>query len=511
MRHRPTAICRYGNTAIISGLAVYFFIMPAAIIVFDLNDPYLRDGRIPACAFRWHRALSPKYERWACERVASGAADELDLYDIAGTEWPVFGSVFYLWATEALQAEYERHPDMASAVPRDYAAGAIEAAAALVADPGHATWVKQHWGEDYLHTENVFYRTLLIAGLTSHYKLTGNEQYLPILRDQVETLSQALDESPFGLLDDYPGECYPTDVVGAIGVIRRADEVLGTDHSAFVQRAIRGFQGSLLDPVGLPPYSADPDGGRIHGRSRGCGNSFLLTFVPEIWPDIADSWYDAYETHFWQHKWTAVGFREFPKDEPDREWYMDVDSGPVLAGHGFAACAFGVGTARVYGRFDHAYPLSAEMLVTSWPLLDGTLLGPRVLSNAIDAPYLGEAGVLFALTRQPTGDVKLKPNGALPGFVYILLTGYFGIGLLLVLLAFKRVRVWRRRRTDTPVPAARTQLGLWLGLVLVGCTLILAGNVVVGGVLMLGAQFLPRFEKLAKKVTPVTAESEPAC
>jgi len=134
-----------------------------------------------------------------------------------------------------------------------------------------------------------------------------------------------------------------------------------------------------------------------------------------------------------------------------------------------------------------------------------------VLSNAIDAPYLGEAGVLFALTRQPTGDVKLKPNGALPGFVYILLTGYFGIGLLLVLLAFKRVRVWRRRRTDTPVPAARTQLGLWLGLVLVGCTLILAGNVVVGGVLMLGAQFLPRFEKLAKKVTPVTAESEPAC
>ncbi len=52
---------------------------------------------------------------------------------------------------------------------------------------------------------------------------------------------------------------------------------------------------------------------------------------------------------------------------------MDVDAGPVLAGHGFAACAFGIGAARANGRFNHAWPLSAEMLVTCWPLLDGTL------------------------------------------------------------------------------------------------------------------------------------------
>ena len=47
---------------------------------------------------------------------------------------------------------------------------------------------------------------------------------------------------------------------------------------------------------------------------------------------------------------------------------MDVDSGPV-------------GAARANGRFDHAYPLSAEMLFACWPLPDGTLLFPRILSG----------------------------------------------------------------------------------------------------------------------------------
>jgi hypothetical protein len=229
-----------------------------------------------------------------------------------------------------------------------------------------------------------------------------------------------------------------------------------------------------------------------------------------MWPDVAELWYDLYEKHFWQHKWTAVGFREFPKDEPNRDWYMDVDSGPVLAGHGFAACAFGVGTARTYGRFDHAYPLSAEMMVTCWPLLDGTLLGPRVLSNAVDAPYLGEAGVLFAMTRQPVGDVEFPEAGPLPGFVYILLAGYFGTGLLLVLLSLKRIRDWRRRRTDHPVPLASIQLSLWAVMIAVGCIVAFTHSVAIGAILLLIAQFLPRGEKLTKKNVRTTTETAEA-
>ncbi len=124
--------------------------------------------------------------------------------------------------------------------PRQYARGAIEAAAALVADPNHAGWVRQHWGDDYLKKENLFYRMLLISALTSYQKLLGDTRYEAPLRRQVESLAQELEDSPHGLLDDYPGQCYPIDIVPAIAAIRRADAVLGTDHSQFVARAVRG-------------------------------------------------------------------------------------------------------------------------------------------------------------------------------------------------------------------------------------------------------------------------------
>jgi len=51
------------------------------------------------------------------------------------------------------------------------------ASARLVADPNHAAWVKAHWGADYLHHQNVFYRELLMAGLTTSRKLTGDRQW----------------------------------------------------------------------------------------------------------------------------------------------------------------------------------------------------------------------------------------------------------------------------------------------------------------------------------------------
>ena len=97
------------------------------------------------------------------------------------------------------------------------------AASDLVIDPKHASWVKKHWGTNYLHRENVFYRMLVIAALTSREKMLHDGAHLDALRDQVETFSKELDDSKSGLLNDYPGECYPGDVMAAIMCIRRAD------------------------------------------------------------------------------------------------------------------------------------------------------------------------------------------------------------------------------------------------------------------------------------------------
>jgi hypothetical protein len=124
-------------------LSLYFFLIPVGILIYDLNDPGLASDKMPRCVFRWHRSLSPRYEEWALNRLAQGPAPGLPEAGVSGTEWPVFGSVFYLWATEALQQAVDRDPTLSRTPPKDYARGAIQAAAALVVDPNQATWIKK--------------------------------------------------------------------------------------------------------------------------------------------------------------------------------------------------------------------------------------------------------------------------------------------------------------------------------------------------------------------------------
>ncbi len=484
-------VVRYGNLIAITLLALHFFIVPAFLVIYFICDPNLHGPGVPKMAWWAHRRLSPKYERWATERLSLPTGNA-NTEDISGTEWPLFGSVFYLWSTESLQQGWENGDRWSATAPAVYAKGAIEAAAALVTAPTQAAWVEKHWGKEYLHNENVFYRMLLISAMTSHERLLKSGRYLPALRDQVESLSGELDRSPSGLLNDYPDECYPTDVLAAVAAIHRADAVLGTDHSRFIERERRAFDGPCLDPsTGLPPYDALASSGRPLGTARGCGNSYMTLNAPGLWPETAAQWYTRYEKHFWQYRWMTFGFREFPKGTPGKEWYADVDSGPVIAGHGIAASAFGAGGARLNGRFDHAWPLCAEMVAASWPLAGGALAAPHVLSNATDAPYLGEAGILYFLTRQPTSNVAVRRGGHLPLFVPMLLVIYLALGAVVLLLAYRRLHQWRRQPPN-PAPLARVQLALWVVLLAAGLGFILAGHWIPGMVSLLVSQLLPR-------------------
>lgn len=493
MTRRLPVVCVYANTVMAIVLSVCLFILPVVAVVQSLRDPALQSGDIPQCAFRWHRALSPKYERWARGRVTSGSAAELTTGNISGTEWPLFGSVFYLWATESLQQAAQENPTRCRVPPSEYARGAIEAAAALVADPNHAGWVREHWGDAYLQKENLFYRMLLISALTSYQKLLGDAKYEGLLREQVESLAKELNESPFGLLDDYPGQCYPVDIVPAIAAIRRADAVLGTDHSAFVARAIRGFEGDRLDrDTGLPAYVVDARTGRPKDIARGVGLSFMLIWAPELWPQTAENWYHDYERQFWQEGTWFSGFREFPKGT-DVGWFnlTDVDAGPIVGGYGVAASAFGVGAARVMGRTDQACKLMAQTLAAVWPLPNGTLLAPRILSNVSDAPYLGEAATLFAFTRRTLAPVQSDPHAKLPIFVYASLTILLALGVFEIATTFRRLRRWQRGAARFYWPHPGLQVALW-SILLLGTVVLWLMSCVLGAfVLLLAALTLP--------------------
>ena len=443
----------YLSGGLLLGFSLYFLAIPAAMIIHDLQDPGLKNGNMPEFTYRWHKHLSGKLGPWAEQRVQSGRAAELDTYDISGTEWPIFGTVFYLWSTESLQQAWEQNPSPSETMPKEYANRAIEAAGKLVSDPNHANWVKQHWGNDYLTRENLFYRMLLISGLSSYQALTENQQYTELLREQVESLARELDNSPHGLLDDYPDQCYPIDILPAIAVIKRADKLLGTDHSEFVSRAVRGFQGDVLDPnTDLPSYVASSRTGKGLGPARGVGASFMLIWAAEIWPEVARDWYTSFERYFWQESMWISGVREFSRNAGVAEWMIDVDAGPVIGGYGTAASAFGIGAARSMNRFDHAYALSAEALASSWPLPDGSLLIPRLVSNATDAPYVGEAALLFSFTRMPFNsplnqgrEAQLTSPHSLPLIVYLIAAAF---ALLAACGIWGSVRILNRARSN---------------------------------------------------------------
>lgn len=494
------ALCVYVNTAVMVFLSLYFFLLPAGLLIYDLNDSGLASDKMPRFAFRWHRSLSPKYEKWADERMAQGPAPGRDEAGVSGTEWPVFGSVFYLWATESLQDAVNRDPSLSRTQPKDYARGAIQAATALVVDPGQATWVKEYWGEDYLTHKNLFYRMMLISAMTSYEKLIGDKKYIEPLRLQVESLARELDASPYGLVEDYPGYTYPVDIVAAIAAIQRADTVLGTDHSAFVQRSVRGFQGTRLhQDTGLPGYLAHAQKGYAQDCARGIGLSFMLIWAPELWPDTARDWYQKYETHFWQEDTCFAGFREYSKDI-DVGWLEmnDPDAGPVFKGYGTAACAFGIAASRAQGRYDHTGALAAQALVASWPLPDGSLLGPRLLSHFSEAPYLGEATTLFIFAHRSPAQAKGVAQGAIPRSVYLALLVYIGIGLYELGSALYALKRWHRLKATRTIKATRLQGIVWCAL--------MAGALVTWYVLhpLVALMFL-----LSAQVLPTTARQRP--
>jgi hypothetical protein len=418
----------------------------------------------------------------------------LSTNNISGTEWPLFGSVFYLWAVENLQEAWESGDHGTAIEPKVFARDGIIAASELVVDPKHATWVKKHWGADYLHRENVFYRMLVIAALTTREKLLHDSAHSDLLRDQVETFAQELDSSKTGLLDDYPGECYPGDVLAALMCIKRADTVLGTDHSKMLNRALRGFTGTRLTRHQLPPYSANADTGMPTSDARGCANSYMGLTAPELWPPQAKIWYELYDRLFWQQRITAQGFREFPKDVAHSEWTIDVDAGPVIGGHGVAASAFGIGASRKNGRFDRAYPLTAELLATVGELPTGALAIPRLLSNLSDAPMLGEAAILFQLSVQPQKGFPVKTGGEIPTYVYIVLITVFLLGVWRILESFWTIRALRHP-PDPEVRAPALQAVIWIALLLSSVAALWFGHAIIGIIVLVIAVMLPVVKK----------------
>jgi len=227
--------------------------------------------------------------------------------------------------------------------------------------------------------------------------------------------------------------------------------------------------------------------------------------APELWPAQAKQWYELYDRFFWQQRITAVGYREYPKDVPHSDWTMDVDAGPVIAGHGVAASAFGIGAARKNGRFDRAYPLATEMLATVGELPNGVLAIPRLLSNLSDAPMLGEAAILWQLSTQPEKGFAVKTGGSIPAYVYIVLVSVFLFGVWRILEAIWTFRE-ARRPPEPVVWTPKLQVIAWTCFMLAAVMAFSAGHELIGIIMLVVGVMLPVTKR---KKTPKGTEDWP--
>ncbi len=196
-------------------VALCFFFYPGVTLLSLASDPGIhRDGQ-PAEFPTWFRKTAVSYRGWAEGYLVSRRAESVSVEDVAGTEWPLFGTVFFLASAEELleHGKIERDEDLMAA---------MNVAVRVVLDPSTASWVQAKWGKDYASQGNVFYRMLVLHGLTSFERATLDMSYHTIQQRQAKLLADELMVARYHLADDYPGECYPTDVLWAVVAIKRA-------------------------------------------------------------------------------------------------------------------------------------------------------------------------------------------------------------------------------------------------------------------------------------------------
>jgi hypothetical protein len=195
-----------------------------------------------------------------------------------------------------------------------------------------------------------------------------------------------------------------------------------------------------LSKEGIPAYSSMADTAEPCDDARGCSNSGILVFAPELDLRVAKDWYERYDRHFWQDNGFCGGFREFPQDRKDE--FGDADTGPIIAGYGTVASVFSIGPSRSLGRLDRSVPVTMEIIAVSWPTPFGYVFPSLMACFGAGAPPLGEVAMLFLMTRPVLTEEITPYSGKVHGIVWVAIGIYLSAGIILLALEF---RYWKKR------------------------------------------------------------------
>jgi len=180
------------------------------------------------------------------------------------------------------------------------------------------------------------------------YRAVGGQRFASESVAITDALARRLEASPIGLLETYPGECYPVDNTTAFAAIALFDRATGADHSALLRRLLENLATRYLERTsGLLVQAVDARTGAWRDQPRASGSALAVYFIGFVERALSRRIYNALQNSCGV---TGLGFaavNEYPATvTPGRG---DVDSGPIVFGLSVSGTGFALAGPLIHG------------------------------------------------------------------------------------------------------------------------------------------------------------------
>jgi hypothetical protein len=374
-------------------LALIWVVLPAFFHTLFFRPSDYFSPRLPSEVYQQVRHLGSYYSPEALSGRERRREGKQLQQDITSTEWPLISTLYLACALR----------DMVRTDPgyRQEAGTLLGQAIEEALSPSGYAFVESAYGSPFDPQnelrDNVLYLGYTNMTLACYREITGQSRHDEVFHRFSAALHRSFMISPTHNLESYPGCCFPSDQTAALASLAIHDRIFGTTYGE-AGAAWVAWTRQHLDPrTGLMPAEIDAQTGAQVQGPRGVALGWTLPFLTEYDADFAVDQYQKARRYLFLDRWGILGVREWAN--PD-EGFMDVDTGPIIAGMGLAATGFFVGAAKAMGDQDAFGRLLKACDAVAWPL---TCLGQRRYTLSV---RVGDSILLRAKTCHALGAIS---------------------------------------------------------------------------------------------------------
>jgi hypothetical protein len=191
-------------------------------------------------------------------------------------------------------------------------------------------------------------RTLLLAGMhliTENVPSDLTEEY----HDNCGAMADAFESSSHGLVDSFPGFCWPVDNLAALRCLRLHDEKFGTSYASVLDEWKEWAENALDPKTRTLPLRVDSETGEVLAPGRASVVALSLIELRDVDEEVFRQQYKRFRRHFGKSFLGVQTAREFA-DGP--EGGSEIDTGPIIRGHGVLASTVGMIAAKLAGDLE---------------------------------------------------------------------------------------------------------------------------------------------------------------